>query len=339
MSATSQLTDFSDLYTDLQNRVRVTSGVSATETQAKRYINIALQDMHIGFGEKMPWCHRDAVLVTQPQYADGTVSISQGSTTLTGDSTLWNTANAFGLANVRTTGKLVINGGVEVYKISAVGSDTAITLGSKFTQADVSAASCVYFEDEYDLASDFLRPLNLTSFDQNGMIELVGWTEFRRRYPRNKTPGKVTAATIMDRGFSGNTTPLRRVVFHQPPDAAYTISYDYVTANLAVSAAGVAQANLSANSDEPIVPLRYRHAILYHALYHWYRDKKDDARSQEAKAEYTDIILRTVSDQEIGSPRPQMRPRVQAYRSYARTPYRAGRGRGWSLGNAFDEMR
>ena len=48
MSATSQLTTFSDLYTDLQNRVRVTTGVTATENQAKRYINIALHDLHLG---------------------------------------------------------------------------------------------------------------------------------------------------------------------------------------------------------------------------------------------------------------------------------------------------
>jgi hypothetical protein len=48
VSSTSQLTTFSDIYTDLQNRVRVTTSVTATETQAKRYINIALQDMHLG---------------------------------------------------------------------------------------------------------------------------------------------------------------------------------------------------------------------------------------------------------------------------------------------------
>src|SRR5262245_54119168 len=41
---TRQLTTFRDLYLDLQNRVRLTTGSSATEAQAKRYINIALHD-------------------------------------------------------------------------------------------------------------------------------------------------------------------------------------------------------------------------------------------------------------------------------------------------------
>ena len=340
MSSTSQLTDFSDLYTDLQNRARVQTGVTATENQAKRYINIALEDMHIGSAEKFPWCHRTATLVTQPQYTTGTLTVAQGATAVAGTDTLWNTNNAFGVANARTVGKIVIDGGVEVYGVSAVTNDTTLTLASRFTQANVTAGSYVYFEDEYALAADFLRPLSMTSFDRDGTVDLIGWPEFRRRYPRNKTPGRPTVATITDRAFSGNTTPVRRVVFHQPPDAAYTFSYDYVTAYLGVTSAGVGQVGLSADSDEPVVPLRYRHAIVFHALYHWYRDKKDDARSAEAKSEYTDIVLRITGDQEIGRPTPQIRPRVQGYRSYARTPYRSGAGRGrWTTGTSFDEMR
>ena len=64
MSATSQLTTFSDLYTDLQNRVRAATGVTATENQAKRYINIALHDMALGFQYKMPWLEREAYIRT-----------------------------------------------------------------------------------------------------------------------------------------------------------------------------------------------------------------------------------------------------------------------------------
>jgi hypothetical protein len=104
-----------------------------------------------------------------------------------------------------------------------------------------------------------------------------------------------------------------------------------------VSALGVGAANLSADTDEPIVPLRYRHAILFHALYHWYRDKKDDTRSQEAKAEYTDIMARIIMDHDIGAPRPQLRPRVSGYVRAAKSPYR-GRGRRYDVGGRFDRM-
>src|SRR3990167_1087343 len=98
MSTTSQYTDFSDLYTALQNAVRVTTGVTATENQAKRALNVALHDMHVGFDYRFPWAERQGRLIVRPTYTTGTVTIDKGSTTLTGTSTVWTTTDDFGLA-------------------------------------------------------------------------------------------------------------------------------------------------------------------------------------------------------------------------------------------------
>lgn len=339
MAVDTQLTTFSDLYTDLLNRVRADTSATATSNQAKRHINIALHDMHLGYGEKFPWAERQAILVTQDDYTTGTVTISQGSTTLTGSGTSWATNNAFGVNNARVGGKVVINGGTEVYPVSAVGGDTSITLSSAFTQADVSGGSYVYFEDEYALATDFLRPLDLQFFDQDHDIELISRQEFRRRYPRNKIVGKPRVAMIQDKAFSGSTTPVRKARFWKPPDDFYSIPYAYVTSNLAVTSAGAEQTQLSGDTDEPIVPLQYRHAIVFHALYHWYRDKRDDDRSLEAKAEYTDLMIRITGDNEIGRTRPQLRPRLSSYARSARVPYSRRRGSRYVTGSAFDEIR
>ncbi len=339
MAVDTQLTTFSDLYTDLQNRVRVQTGVTATENQAKRYINIALHDMHLGFGEKFPWAHREADLVTQPEYNTGTVTISQGSTALAGDLTSWNANNAFGVANMRAGGRIVIAGGVEIHEISSVTNDTAAVLTAAFVKSDASAVEYLYFEDEYALAADFLKPLDLQNFDANGDIDLIGRTEFRWRYPRSKTTGKPKVATIIDRAPVGDTTPERRVRFWKPTDQAYLIPYAYVTSQLATSSTGTAQTQLSADTDEPIVPLYGRHAIVYHALQAWYRDKKDDTRAIQAKAEYTDIILRLVGDQEIGRSQPRFQPRISPYAGRARAPFRGRRGGRFTTGSAFDELR
>lgn len=336
MGTATQLTTFSDLYTDLQNRVRVQTGVTSTEAQSKRYINIALHDMHVGFGEQFPWAERRANLVTQPDYNTGTVTISQGSASLAGTSTAWNTNNAFGVDNMRVGGKLTIGGSAEVYEVSAVGSDTAATLDTIFIDADVSAGSYQYFEDEYALDAAFLRPIDLNYFDQNRSIPLISRTEFRQRYPRNKTPGKTVVATIIDLAFSGSTTPVRKLLLHPPPADAQVIPYWFVTRNLAVTAAGAEQAQLVNDTDEPIVPLQYRHVLVFHALYHWYRDKKNDQRRAEAKSEYTDLILRIAGDQEIGGKRPQIQPRIGSYTRAARRPYRGGR---YTVGSSFDELR
>lgn len=480
MSTISQPVTFEDLYNDLQNRAREQTGIAATENQAKRYINIALVDMHIGQGESYPWAERKAELVTQPQYTTGTLSVNRGDTALTGSGTSWNTANEYGKNNMRAGGKITIDSSTEVYEIASVSSDTAAVLTSDFiganqtgsitafasgsnttvtsaahglsdsmtvtitgtsaydgahtissvttdtfdittafdtdeatgtwTTGSVNGASYVYFEDEYTLAQDFLRPIDQQKFDEGISIDLVGRTEFRRRYPRNHIPGKPKIGTMLDKPFaaaatgsitaysevvSGETTcatsdtssledgdtlvisgttnydgeyqitsitantsfiiqktfvaddgtgtwtrtteRVRHLRLAPPPNTSEMLRYHYVTSFLAVTRDGFEQTGLEADTDEPIVPLRYRHAIIFHALSHWYRDKKDDARSQEAAAEYTRIMLRITADNEIGSAKPQFRPRIGPYRRRARRPWRGGTGR-YDLNGKFDRL-
>ncbi len=336
MSNISNPKDFSDLYTDLMNRVRVDTSESATKTQAQRYINIALNDMHINFGEKFPWAERHATLQVMAPYTTGTIAITKGSSSLVGTSTLWNTAHDFGANNVRTTGKMAINGTTDVYSISAVGSDTAITLNERYQDTTETAGTYTYYEDEYDLASDFLRPFDVQYFDANSDIAIIGRREFRRNYPRNKTTGKIEVATIVDRSFNASTTPVRRIIFFRPPSKYELIPYNYITSNLAVTDVGVEQTDLINDTDEPIVPLHYRHVIVFGALYHWYRDKKNDTRSQEAKQEYSDLVIRIASDTEIGASKPQMAPKMSHYR---RNRPLTGRKTRHSLGSAFDQLR
>lgn len=325
MSSTSQVTTFSDLYTDLLGRVRAATGVTATDTQAKRYINIALQDMHLGFDYRLPWAERSGTLRTQDDYSTGTVTVARGSTTVTGVGSAWNTNNDFSVKNVRANGKIVLNGSMTPYRVSSVASDTSLTLTTAFTEASVSTGSYVYFEDEYDLAADFLRPVDAQRFSHPASIDIISRNQARLMYPSSTHVGKPKWASIVDFAPSGNTTPIRRVRLFPPPNDYASIPYAYITSQLAISAVGVGAANLSADTDEPIVPLRYRHALVWHALQHWYRDKKDDTRSVEAKAEYTDIMTRISLDNEVGGQRPQLRPMVGSYRRAAVNPYTGSR--------------
>lgn len=338
MSSSTQPTDFVDLYTDLLNRIRADPSIAATVTQGKRYINIALMDMHLGTREKVPWAERTSVLITQQDYTTGTVSISRGATALTGVSTLWNTNNDFSVKNARVGGKIKING-PEVYEVSAVGSDTSITLDSKYSGADVAAGSSyTYFEDEYALASDFLRPVEQRSFTDDGEIELVDRKTFRRYFTRNSAPGRPKVATIFEKTFGSTTARVRKIVFAPPTDAFYSIPYSYITENLAVTSAGVEGVSLSADADEPIVPLQYRHIIVLHALKNWYRDKKNDPRSQIVSQEYTDAMLRLLGDHEIGSPTSSIVPRRSPYVRSASRPWRGPGSRRYDTNGAFDRL-
>lgn len=337
MSSTSQITTFDDCVTDLMNRIRVATGSTTDSTIVKRYLNIALHDMHLGFDYKVPWAERRAVLRTQDDYSTGTITATRGSASIVGVGTAWNTNNDFGVKNLRTNGKLVINGSRVPYKVLTVATDTTATLTTAFTEPTATAGGYVYYEDEYDLASDFLRPVDMQQFSDQLSIDLISRTEARRRYTNNTVPGRPTVASISDFAPVGNTTPIRRVQLFPPPNDYLLIPYSYITSLLCTSATGTGQTSMSATTDEPIVPLRYRHAIVYHALENWYRDRKDDARSIEAKSAYNDIMLRISMDQDIGAPRPQLRPRVSGYVRAAKSPYRRG-GRRFDVNGAFDRM-
>lgn len=339
MSATDYPKTFSELRTDLLNRVRADTSISATANQASRYLNIALYDLHLGFGESFSWAERSATLRTQAPYSTGTVTITTGSTTLSGSDTRWDTDNDFSVKNVRAGGKIVINGGTDLYEVSSIASDTSLTLTQAFISDDVSDVDYEYFEDEYDLDSDFLRPLDFQRFSSQDDIPLIDRRDFRRAYPRNRLLGKPRVATLVDRAPSGDATVRRRIRFNRPPDAVYLIPYNFVTNKLAVSSSGTEGTDLSGDADEPIVPVSYRYILVVHALKSWYRDKKDDARSQEVQAEWLDMMRRIVGDQEIGAKTPVFRPRVGGIMARARRPWGGGGARRFVTGSRFDEMR
>ncbi|MAH45616.1 hypothetical protein CMI37_07290 [Candidatus Pacearchaeota archaeon] len=318
MATDTQVTTFSDLRTDFLFRLREATGVTDTNTAADRFLNIALHDIHVSPANSVPWAERRAYLNTHADYTTGTVAIdiSTSRTAVTGTSTEWDTAvDTMGFNNAQVGGKMRFNGETDVYEVSAVGSDTSITLSHRYVgSADLSGDTYVYFEDEYALASDFFRMVDARSFSREWNIPLIGRQEFRRLYPNNYIVGKPRVATLIQLAFSGDTTPRHRVVLHQPPDDIYIIPYDYITSNLATSTSGTEQTQMTADADEPILPLRYRHVLSYGALYHWYRDRKDDSnRAQLAKAEYIDLMRRITA--EVGAGAVADRPRFQP-RSY-----------------------
>jgi len=341
VSSTSSPVDFSDLYTDLLNRVRGQTTNSETVVIAKRYINTALRDMHMGHNESFPWAERRAVLTTHPQHTASTLQADKGSTGIVGPdaSTAWNVVNAFNQQNVRDGGKIVINGGPEVYEIvgDTLLSNTAV-MSSPWVKDSAVGLTYVYFEDEYELASDFLRPVDVYNFSHEMNLELLDRNEFRRRYIGRDTPGRPHVSTIIDGSFDGSSAPVRKLKLHPPPDEAYQIPYHYVTKNLAVSALGVEAETLSANTDEPIVPLPYRHVIVLHAYANFLRDRKDDERAQAATGEYEKALARMVADTEIGSRRMSIRPRVAMYSARAKRVWNHGGGRRFDTNGAFDRM-
>lgn len=340
MSVTTQVITFSDIYTEILNKMKQPTNVTAITAQAKRYANTAIGDMILGFEYKLPFLERSSILTLQTPYTTGTVSISAGSTTLTGVSTVWTTTNTYGVANARVGGKILLAGTSDIYTVTAVGGAGTITLNTRYVGTTLAAGTTyTYFEDTYDLATDFLKPVNARLFSTALMIDIIGRHDFQRRFPRPRISGKPTLCTILDSGYSGSTTMVKQIQFASYPNTTLLVPYAYITSNLGVSSVGVEQASMTADTDEPILPLRYRNGIVLQAIATWYRDKKDDARAMSADADYKTLIGRLVGDLDIGSTVvAQVQPRTGMYTSYARKPYN-GSSKRYSHNNSFDEFR
>lgn len=337
MSSTGQVQDLSDLRTDLINRMRDAVSVTATNTITDRYLNTALHDMHLGNPVVQPWwAIRRGTLITHAPYSTGTVTITAAArTTVTGSSTLWNTAvTGMGFNNARAGGKMTFSGATDVHEVSTVTSDTVITLLSRYTGDALSAATYNYFEDEYALASDFGGFVDMRMFSTDMNIPLIGEMQFRRLFVRNSTTQRPRVACFLQKAFSGSTTPQYRVGLHPPPDDEYPIPYNYITTNLAVSTAGAEQTQLSATTDEPIMPLRFRHALVARAAALWFLYYKDDTRFQAAQAEYVEIMQRMAGALMVG----QDRPRLVAQHGYGGSRRRRRGGR-FDLNDDFDYLR
>jgi hypothetical protein len=344
---------FEDLYTDLLGRLHIPTTQSASVTKAKRQINTALQDMHVGQGEKFPWAERHAVLVTQSEWTfASTVSVTQGSANITLDTDDF-TADRDGngiYQNAEPGTKFIFNGDLtKLYEFQSAASATAGTLTSVFLGDTNAAATIRGFRAEYPLASDFLKPVDAKQFGDYRNLPLVDRILYRRLYPHSVTPGTPRVATIYERAIY-QATPVaddeyqvKRILMHPAPSTVLQIPYSYVTSNLAINnitttgsdTAGEARPSMVDDDDEPIVPRQGRHAIVLYALAEIYRDARDDQRETSAREQYVDVVNRMIADTGVTSPRPRMRP-SRVYKARARRPY-AGRGR-FDTGGRFDRL-
>lgn len=344
MSATDAPATLSELRTAFLDALKEATGVTAINTVADRYLNMANQDIH---QEPWWWSERRSTIRTYPPYSTGTVDVAitdlTTRRTLTGTDTLWDTANSFGDKNAIAVGaKVELAGSEIVHLISAIGSDTSITLDTTTPYLGDSAlddATCTVYQDEYAVASDFADPVDVRFFDDNRTIRLVGAQEFYRQFARNSHRRRPACATLIELGPSGSAVGRRRVVFGPAPDDTYVIPYRYMTTNLAVSSAGAAQANLSATTDEPIIPLSFRMAIVWKALALWFSTRQKNAQlAGQFDGYYTTLMVRARQRTTQADDRPRLIPAVGGYRAHAQRPWRGGRAR-YDGDAAFDAMR
>lgn len=337
MAATDAPSTLTELATDFLEGMKDVTTSSAIVNLVYRYLNQANQDIH---QERWWWDERRAVIVTKAPYTTGTVSVTQGSTTVTGSSTAWTTNDAFGYQQATVGDKITLGSSPDVYVISAVGGAGTLTLASRYTGDTLSGAGYAIFQDEYALETDFDDVIDAKTFSQDLGIALIGAQEFNRRFARNSVRGPIEVATLIELGPSGSASLRRRVVFGKAPDRAYTIPYRYHTKHLAVSSTGTTAVNMSATTDQPIIPIRFRQALVHKARADWYSTRKQDPESAaQAEAKYTTLILRARASKSPTDDGVRLVPRVGPTQMVARRPYRRSGSARLTTGVAWDQFR
>lgn len=234
-------------------------GSSDRETDAKRYIQASYISV-VGEGFPWPWAKKEppGVLTTSAEITTGTVAVTNNSATIT-----FSSAPSASVAGR----KFFVDADGVIYRISAhTGGSATATLDSAYLGTTNAAAAYHVFQDEYDLASDFLRPFGKRFLrDMHGRyaLDLIGEDELSGRYAYPGASGTVPRYATM--------VAEKRIRLTPWPNEARRYEYAYVFHP------GVLDFTGAGAGDTPIIqPAEDRIVLSFFALAHLLHDKNDD---------------------------------------------------------------
>jgi hypothetical protein len=259
-------TTSADLLDDILFRAREpTDGTSDLNAQAIVHLNRAYQGIWGGGSELDPnihekwwWLRKDdqGVLTLNPVHDDGTISVTNNSTTIT-----FSSAPSTSMAGRH----FKVNDHADVFVIS---SHTAETVGgvleSVYTGATNTAASYRAMHLDYDLATDLLhiRAPIIAYQDGRQEIDIIDLENLTRRWPLNERSSGVPR----DASMIGQ----KKIRFSHYGGTSSTdlikLDYEYTKE----------PSDLADNSTEPLVPRQYRKILADWALAFVLEDKSDD---------------------------------------------------------------
>jgi hypothetical protein len=258
--ATVTLTDFEDIYTAVCEELKVQLTDGATVGRIKRDINIVYLNHVIPFKPRAWWwLEKNQDVQTVAKITTGTVTIAADSTTVT-----FSSAPSVDLDNYW----FKVSGYPEVIKISAhTAASSTATLASAWRRGAVTAASYTLWKDEFALDSDMKEVIQVTHEHIPVPLDMKAsnkFNEIRARLPEYN--GYPRIATIGDFDSSGN-----RIMRVYP--ACDTTRYT-------LHVQGVVEATrLSADSDEPLMPLEDRVVLFYGGCSRAWRRERNESEA------------------------------------------------------------
>lgn len=228
----------------MQTEVTQQAGLDiADSTQlanVKRWINMAQQDI----AGRWPWpfLQSRASLATIADYETGTVAVSAGGTAVTGTDTVWTTTHGDGSYYMQ------FDGANDWYKVTARGSNTAITIGTAYQGTSaLTASTYILRKFFYSLGSTVDRILDIRNWNTPVKLVQVDYGTLDYMRPNPESVNSVVAYVAFGLDSSGN---LQLTPYGFPSDARL-LEIRFLQR----------LSDLSANGDLSVIPVKWHHVV------------------------------------------------------------------------------
>lgn len=267
----STLVDFEDIYSAVMEKIKIPATDGVTLARIKRDVNMVYLNLVVPFKPRAWWwLEKNQNLATFAKYDTGTVTVTADSTTVTFSAVVNTDLDGY---------YLKLAGYPDVVKIAShtSGSATA-TLESAWVNESASAASYKVWKDYASLDSD-MKEVTIVTHDRLhrplDAVHNAKFAEMRARLPEYE--GYPEIYTTSDFDSSGNR------ILRWFPACSDT--------RVMLHIKGVQEATaLSADADEPMMPVEDRIVLYYGTLaMAWERERNESEANRAWNAFYTKL--------------------------------------------------
>lgn len=293
-------------FKNIQDGIIARANLDATSTvvrnQVKEYINTSYQ--FIAYRKPYRWTGETRHLKLLAKATAGTIAVTSGQNTVTGTSTAFTEATHLHC-------KIKIGSNPNPFRITRVASTTSLVIDAPYTGSTASGLSYVIYKDEYGLFPDLvnIRRLYVPNTSVNYQPYAVGPDEMDQR--RMKMPfssGSPRYYTINGFGYYRSVTWANfkwDVDYWEDPFTVASRNQKLVvwpalnTSDLNIQIRFTKEVKaMSADADEPLMPLPVRKVLVYGPLYENFAAKRDIQMLSVWKREYQDVLKQMEADVE-----------------------------------------
>lgn len=271
---------FQTLRQILGERLNIDETITANATRLNRMLNLA-QDSITG---RYDWTfleERDLIQTVVDKTA-GTVSMTNGSTTVTGTST------AFASGDV---GKFIkFEGNDDWYEVTAFTSTTALTINPSFGQDTDTSMTYTLRKIYYSLDTDVNRILSVKQYNTPIKLTQVAAGALDRAQPNITATGAPTAYALfrLDPTITSQYGTQRQLQFYPSPNDEYNIEVRYIKL----------LSELSGNSDISQIPQQFHDVLIDLAEYYGSKFINDSMSKQSALLAQAEAGIRRMKEED-----------------------------------------